>query len=506
MKKALLLLACTTALAATAQNNIPILHSEYMEMKKNKTLDVTKNYIFTDAVAPSGPPVKWKDLGNRTPSPICSCMIPLDTTFAYVPFVSYWSSPTTAVYGASGMNDDASSIPLNLPFSFNFYGVNYNQVYINNNGNISFNTYYSQFTANPFPDPSYNMIAPFWADIDTRDFSFNSAAVYYKITPTAMIVKWENVGYYDLHFDLHNTFQLIITDGTDPLLPAGTNVGYCYGDMQWTTGDVTGTGGFGSPATVGVNQGNGVDYFQVGTFNMPNPFFDGPYNSTDGVYWLNNQGMYFDVATIGNLPPVIINNNICDTIDVYTGDTLHSMLSYDTVRFNIGMSTPEISQTVTASFSCTADTSNFHTTLLFNTPTYKEYQCEFIARDLPNGLYYVTVTATDDGSPAKTTTHTVVIRSIWDPGITTAIQEANNLPEMSMFPNPADNNITIRHNFSMATKPTLTLVNVIGQTVMTSQLTANEQNIDMSSLAEGLYSATITTSDGKSKTIRIVKK
>jgi len=127
----------------------------------------------------------------------------------------------------------------------------------------------------------------------TRDFTGNpSCLVYYKITPTAMIVKWENVGYYDLHFDKINTFQLIITDGTDPLLPAGDNVGYCYGDMQWTTGDASGgTNGFaGTPATVGVNQGNGTDYIQFGMFDAAGAAYDGPYGLNDGVDWLAKQG------------------------------------------------------------------------------------------------------------------------------------------------------------------------------------------------------------------------
>ena len=67
------------------------------------------------------------------------------------------------------------------------------------------------------------MVAPFWADVDTRDdvLPDTSGIVYYKLTPTSLIVKWNHVGYYGVHADLVNTFQLIITDGTDPLLPGG---------------------------------------------------------------------------------------------------------------------------------------------------------------------------------------------------------------------------------------------------------------------------------------------
>jgi hypothetical protein len=507
MKSTLLLFAaCATASLSFGQSAIQLSHSDYVTMKQNGTLDVTKNYHFTDAIAPAGPLIRYRGSSEsqRTPSPICACMIPLDSTFFYVPFVSFTGDPTTTVYGAEYRNDDASSTPITLPFTFNFYGMNSSTVYINNNGNISFNTYYSQFTANPFPDPSYNMIAPFWGDVDTRNPSDSCGAVYFKITPTAMIVKWERVGYYNAHTDKLNTFQLIITDGTDPLLPPGKNVGYCYGDMEWTTGDASnGSGGFGSPATVGVNQGNGADYFQVGTFNQPTSSFDGPYNAPDGVYWLNNQGMYFDIATIGNIPPIIISNNICDTIDVYTGDTTRIM-NTDSVQFVIGVSTPEIGQTVSATLTCT-DTAAFSYVTTMNTPTYKQYLCKFIAANLPTGYHYINIVATDNGTPAKSSTTTVVIRSNYDPGLMTGITE-NYLPVLNIYPNPSDNNITVDHPFNLSSEPVLLITDLLGKTIKLMTLQSNKQTVDISALSQGVYLATITGKDGSSMPVKIIKK
>ncbi|MBK7751046.1 MAG: hypothetical protein IPI41_00145 [Flavobacteriales bacterium] len=112
------------------------------------------------------------------------------------------------------------------------------------------------------------MAAPFWADVDLRGPGVTNNIVQYKVTPTAMLVNWTNVGYYNSMTDKVNTFQLVITEGTDPLVPNGANVSFCYKDMQWTTGSASGgTNGFGgTPATVGANEGNGVDYIQFGTF------------------------------------------------------------------------------------------------------------------------------------------------------------------------------------------------------------------------------------------------
>ena len=81
------------------------------------------------------------------------------------------------------------------------------------------------------------MIAPFWADVDTRGPL--SGLVYYKVTPSSLIVIWDHVGYFASQDNLLNTFQLIITDGTDPIVPNG-NTAFCYGEMQFTTGSASG--------------------------------------------------------------------------------------------------------------------------------------------------------------------------------------------------------------------------------------------------------------------------
>ncbi|MBL0105275.1 MAG: hypothetical protein IPP51_16780 [Bacteroidetes bacterium] len=61
------------------------------------------------------------------------------------------------------------------------------------------------------------MIAPFWSDVDTRGAL--SGLVYYQQTSTHLIVQWDGVGYYDSHDDKANHYQLVITDGTDAILP-----------------------------------------------------------------------------------------------------------------------------------------------------------------------------------------------------------------------------------------------------------------------------------------------
>jgi hypothetical protein len=489
MKHSLLLFSLAFSAAAFSQGTVNIPASQYATQKQNGSIGQSQNVNITGN--PAFVPVHYAG-SSRTPSTICSCMVPLDSTFML----------------AMAPNDDYYSNLITVPFNFNFYGVTYNSLYINNNGNISFGTPYSTFTANPFPDSTYQMVAPFWGDVDTRGPSGVGGAgdVYYQVTATHMIVKWEAVGYYNMYNDKVNTFQLIITDGTDPLLPSGTNVGFCYGDMQWTTGDASGgAGGFGgAPATVGNNMGNGTDYFQAGTFDQPGVAFDGPYGAADGIDWLDNQGMYFDASLPGNIPPVIINNNICDTIDVFTGDTTHSPI-YDFAQFTLAVTTPEISQTVNATIT-SSDASALTVTPGFSTATYKRFDCNFSVVGLPAGLHYVTITATDNGTPALSSSRTIVIRSHYDASVATGITETNPADLFSIYPNPSNGSITITHGISQDAQPAVIVSDVVGKSVLTAALNSNTQKIDISALPQGIYFATIISKDGKSKTMKIVKK
>ncbi|MGZ4035398.1 MAG: nidogen-like domain-containing protein [Bacteroidia bacterium] len=496
MKKLLLAFACFATIASTAQTSVTITAQQYETLKQNNQLDRTKHY-YISAPGLSKKEIKpTKKAISKSPSSICSCLIALDSSFSVVPF----TGGTPPDY----RNDDFSSDTIHLPFSFNFYGISYNALFINNNGNVSFTAPYYTFTSDSFPSTSYNMIAPFWGDVDTRDSA--SGLVYYKITPTAMIVKWENVGYYSMMSDKMNTFQLIITDGTDPILPSGNNVAFCYGDMQWTTGAASsGVGGFGGvPATVGTNEGDGISYFQVGRFDNPGTAFDGPYGSNDQVDWLDNQGMYFNTGIVGNIPPIVINNNICDTIDVFTGDTTHSPI-YDFTNFTLAASTPEPGQTVSVLIT-TSDPLALTVTPSINLPTYKQFNCTFSVVGLAPGIHTVTIKADDNGTPSQETLRTIYIRSHYDPSAPTGIAELAKANAISIYPNPADGNITVTHNFNASSNPVLSITNVIGQNVMNSQLNNQQQSVDISGLKKGIYFATIISKEGKSATIKIVRK
>jgi len=469
MKKVLLLLTLIGSVAYS-QQTVQISSAEYQLLKDQGSLDPQTHYVFTDPSLPTNIQYSMAPQKNG----VCNCMVPLDSTFTL----------------AMLPNDDLSSDPIALPFNFDFYGVQYDTVIINNNGNVSFLAPYYNFVPNAFPDATFNMIAPFWADVDTR--SANGGQVWYKVTPSAMIVIWNQVGYFAMHEDMLATFQLIISDGSDPLVPTGNNVSFCYDDMTWTTGDASGgIGGFGgSAATVGVNIGDGVNFFQVGQFDTSGVSFDGPYAGNDGVDFLDGQEVYFNVqgAASSNTPPLLISSAICDTIDVYTGDTLVKS-TVGSVEFTFALATPESNQVLNNSITCSAPDAIVYTANTV-TPEFVSYDCVFTADGLSPGFYTVTITSTDNGIPVGITTKEITLQVIYDESL--AANELHNTT-FTVFPNPTTGEVTVKLNESIASAQVV-VTDFTGKTMLTQtidQLTT----LNVSSLAQGSYIVSIISNE-----------
>ena len=66
-------------------------------------------------------------------------------------------------------NDDSSTGQLDIGIDLNFYGTEFSQVYLNNNGNITIDGPMGTFTPKALLENSYGpIIAPFFADVDTH--------------------------------------------------------------------------------------------------------------------------------------------------------------------------------------------------------------------------------------------------------------------------------------------------------------------------------------------------
>lgn len=285
-------------------------------------------------------------------------------------------------------NDDSYSTIQSLPFTFNLYGTNYTSFYVNNNGNVSFGGAYSDYTSTGFPVNGFPMLAPFWADVDTRPAA--SGKVWVRIQPHQVTVIWDHVGYYGNQVDKLNTFELIFTDGTDPIIGIGNNVAFSYADMQWTTGSASGgSGGFGgTPASVGINKGDGVYYALIGRFNHAGTDYDGPGGIADGVSYLDNQCFQFVTSLGNNIPPVF--NGIPSTVDLFIGDEQ---------SINITAIGPENNQTVYSTV-----TTNMPEGINYEVTPGNPCQIDIDIQGLISnvGSYVVNLTAYDNGTPVYT--------------------------------------------------------------------------------------------------------
>ena len=107
--------------------------------------------------------------------------------------------------------------------NLDFYGTRFSHVYVNNNGNLTTTSGMSTYTPSATLETGYAnygaIIAPFFADVDTRN---GNGTVTYAATTVggrpAWEADWNNVGYYNQHGDLRNTFSVTLVDRSD-LLP-----------------------------------------------------------------------------------------------------------------------------------------------------------------------------------------------------------------------------------------------------------------------------------------------
>ena len=164
-------------------------------------------------------------------------------------------------------NDDSyTSYSLEPVFEngLNFFGTTYTSFYVNTNGSISFGRGVSQYTPTAITSGGTPMIAPFWADVDTRTNGApdsNPIYVDFDTEHDVVTITWSGVGYFNHHADKLNDFQLQLYDRGN----GDFDIVFRYQNIEWTTGDASGgTGGLGGrPAHMGWTAGNGNDYYEL---------------------------------------------------------------------------------------------------------------------------------------------------------------------------------------------------------------------------------------------------
>ena len=154
-----------------------------------------------------------------------------------------WIDITSIGTRITGIGDDNNRGPFPIGFDFPFYGNTFDTFRFCTNGFISFTSSSAMYTNTNIPNTSapYNLIAPFWDDLD---FEGQGSAYYYSNGIDTLVISYINVQHYPTTNGPY-TFQIILKrNGT---------IYFQYQDMN-------------SPlysATIGIQNQNGTDGLQV---------------------------------------------------------------------------------------------------------------------------------------------------------------------------------------------------------------------------------------------------
>jgi hypothetical protein len=195
-----------------------------------------------------------------------------------------------------------SGDPVDLPFEIDFFGQRRSSVYVNNNGNVTFDEPLSDYVPLPLTGTNRIIIAPFWADVDTRPAEAGSVSfgeVVFDGRP-AFCVLWSNVGYYDRQTTPTNTFQLLLVRGAP-----GTgdfDIVFRYDRIDWELGSASDN----VPARAGFSNGDSARSVELAGSAQAGAFLTGGAralsthsvnSSTPGTYVFRVRG-----GTTGNDP------------------------------------------------------------------------------------------------------------------------------------------------------------------------------------------------------------
>ena len=106
---------------------------------------------------------------------LAAAVVTLALAIGVVPGVSAGPAHAAAVRQLAGFttnvlpaNDDGSTGLVPIGFTVDFFGTNYPQLYVNNNGNVTFDSALGIYTPFDLTSTGRIIIAPFFGDVDTR--------------------------------------------------------------------------------------------------------------------------------------------------------------------------------------------------------------------------------------------------------------------------------------------------------------------------------------------------
>jgi hypothetical protein len=179
---------------------------------------------------------------------------------------------------AFGGNDDGSVGPVSIGFTANFFGSSHDQLFVNNNGNVTFDQALSEYTPFDLKTTARAIIAPFFGDVDTRAGNVVRYGTGTVDGRPAFGVTWPGVGCYALITSVRNFFQVVLVDRSD-VAPGDFDIEFNYDQIQWETGRASGGNAQcqgGASARAGFAKGTlePGTFFELDGSGVPGAFLD----------------------------------------------------------------------------------------------------------------------------------------------------------------------------------------------------------------------------------------
>ncbi len=263
-------------------------------MFRNRTFKVLSNLILLAAFCTGQVSAASGNSANQVEKKLLALSLP-SLKENQAPAAAVNASPIRYLpgFGTNTLfaNDDDSTDAVPIGFTINFFNNQRSTLYVNNNGNITFDAAQYIYTPYNLTNTTHEIVAAFFGDVDTQGVG-SSQVTYGNDTVDghqSFGVNYVNVGYYPSQTDKLNSFQIILIDRSDAS-PGDFDIEFNYEKIQWETGDHPTSGGIdglgGYSARAGFSNGTGT----AGTFfELPGSGTNGAFldtNSTTGL--INN--------------------------------------------------------------------------------------------------------------------------------------------------------------------------------------------------------------------------
>lgn len=175
----------------------------------------------------------------------------IDSTEAGGPAYSWVDISATGTAAITGYSDDSVAGPFPIGFTFNFYGTDYTQFWVQSNGSIGFASFSYDLSNNCLPTTDLNgtFLAPLWDDLVCG--SGPPGTIYYETLGTApnryLVIQFHEVRYFGGDDSDPIEFEVILYEGSN-------NIVYQYADLTNASSSHNG----GVSATIGIQGDSGA--------------------------------------------------------------------------------------------------------------------------------------------------------------------------------------------------------------------------------------------------------